>query len=129
MTNVKLQSEYPHLDKYITQIGTIFYFKKDTQIYHNPYGPAVICKDGLKYYYLNGKLHRLDDPAKIYPDGTGRYFINDIFIAFSKQEFYTNIKNLKTITINNQHKSIILNIKNSLSHNLDPSSLNILKSL
>ena len=42
----------------------------------------------------------------------------------SKKEFYNNIKYLNPENINNQHKTNILNIKNSLSHNLDPSSFN-----
>ena len=37
----KLQSEYPNLDKY--DIGdNIYYYKKNTDILHNPYGPAII---------------------------------------------------------------------------------------
>ena len=74
---IKLQSEYNDLDKYDNGIGTIFYCKKDTNTYHNPYGPAIIWKSGYKRYCINGKRHRLDGPAITYSNGEVRYFINN----------------------------------------------------
>jgi len=130
MPSIKLKSEYPDLRKYEDEFENIWYYKNNTNIMHNPYGPAFISKHGYKEYWIENKLHRLDGPAKILNNGLYKeYYINNLFIADNQKDFFTNLKDLKTNTINSQHKSIILNIKNSLSHNLDPSSLNILKSL
>ena len=124
----KIQSEYPNLDKYNIG-GNIYYYKKNTDILHNPYGPAIIYKDGYKAYWIEGKVHRLDGPAVIFADGDIEYWINGNIQGNSKQKFYNNIKNLDSKYINKQDKINILDIKNSLSHNLAPSSFNILKSL
>ena len=129
MTETKLQPEYPDLDKFEYNNGDIYYYKKDTTIKHNPYGPAIIHINGTKSYYINNKRHRLDGPAIIRSDGDVEYWINYLYMGSSKEEFYNDLKNLKTKNINNQDKINILNIKNSLSHNLDSSSLNILKYL
>ena len=40
---------------------------------HRTDGPAVICPDGKKYWYLNDALHRTDGPAVIFPDGEERW--------------------------------------------------------
>ena len=45
----KIKSEYSDLNKYEYDNGNIFYCKKDTDIRYNPYGPAVIYKDGIKF--------------------------------------------------------------------------------
>ena len=75
---LKIKSEYPDLDKYKSTInGTIIYYKKNTKIYHNPYGPAIIYKDGYKAYWVEGKVHKLDGSAVIFSDGEGQYWISD----------------------------------------------------
>lgn len=33
-------------------------------------------KNGTKYWYLDGKLHRINGPAVIYSDGTVEYWVN-----------------------------------------------------
>ena len=81
----KVESEYIDLDKYKYNDGSIYYIKKDTQLIHNPYGPAIIWRDGTKLYYINNKCHRLDGPAKIYADGEERYYINGK--ELTKEEF------------------------------------------
>ena len=53
MPHIKLESEYDDLDKYDNGCGDIYYYKKDTNIYHNPYGPAVIWNSGIIFYYIN----------------------------------------------------------------------------
>ena len=88
----KVESEYDDLDKY-NNYGDIYYYKKGTRTYHNPYGPAYINKQGYKEYFIDGKIHRLDGPAVIYPDGTGRYFINCEHL--SKENFETHPERLK----------------------------------
>ena len=55
----KLCSEYDDLDKYENHF-MVFYCKKDTDILHNPHGPAVILIKSIEkiyQYYLNGVLH------------------------------------------------------------------------
>jgi hypothetical protein len=56
--------------------GTIRYRNADGER-HNPYGPAVVWKDGHKFYYINGKLHNPNGPAIVWPDGGQEYWIND----------------------------------------------------
>ena len=138
MTIKKIQSEYPDLDKYIKEYdgyeyenddGDIFYCKKDTDIAHNPYGPAYIGSDGYKSYMINNLCHRLDGPGVIWENGDEHYYINGKAIGNSKQQFYNNIKNLNAETINEEDKINVLNIKNSLSNGLDIISFNILKYL
>ena len=123
----KIQSEYDDLDKYIDESKNTYYYKKDTKIKHNPYGPAFINKTGYKEYWIEDKYHRLDGAAVIYSDGDVEYFINDIFIGHSKQEFYSSIKYLKSKTINKQDKINILDIKNCVLNGLSFDTINILK--
>ena len=89
----KSKSEYDDLDKYEYDNGDIYYCKKDTVIYHNPYGPAVIWKNGYKIYYVNGERHRLDGPAIIYSNGEVRYLINNK--CLTKEEFDLHPERLK----------------------------------
>ena len=93
MTEIKLQSEYPDLDKYENEFGDIFYYKKDMDIWHNPYGPAIIWVDGHKEYWLNNKRHRLDGPAMMWLNGNGSYCINDEYLT--KEEFEMHPERLK----------------------------------
>ena len=91
----KIKSEYSDLDKYEYNNGDIYYIKKDTQLIHNPYGPAIIYKDGTKFYYIENKSHRLDGPARIYANGKEVYYINDK--QLSKEEFEVHPERLKFI--------------------------------
>ena len=93
MPYIKLQSEYDDLDKYKNIYDDVWYYKKNTQLYHNPYGPAIIYKAGTLYYYINNKCHRLDGPARIWPDGYIEYWINDI--ELTKEKFETHPERLK----------------------------------
>ena len=96
MLIIKLQSEYNDLDKYERKYedrGHIFYYKKGTNIYHNPYGPAYISHNGYKEYIVNNNLHRLDGPAKIYANGKEEYWINHK--QLSKEEFEIHPEKLK----------------------------------
>ena len=89
---IKVQCEYDDLDKYQDH-NSIYYYKKDTQIVHNPYGPAFVAKNGYISYYINGKWHRLDGPARIYANGKEGYWINNI--ELTKEEFDMNPERLK----------------------------------
>ena len=88
-----LKSEYDDLDKYQYSNTDIIYYKKDTEIVHNPYGPAFISKYGNKFYFINNKFHRLDGPAKIYADGEEAYYINGKHLT--KQQFELHPERLK----------------------------------
>ena len=103
MSVIKIQSEYNDLDKYKFDIKhsteIVFYTKKDTEIVHNPYGAAVINKYGYKEYWINNKLHRLDGPARIWPNGVEAYYINDK--QLSKEEFEYHPERLKFL--NKEH--------------------------
>ena len=93
MSNIKIQSEYSDLDKYEFDDGDIIYYKKGTIIWHNPYGPAFLKKDGSKFYYINNNLHRLDGPAMVYLNGEEVYYINHE--ELSKEEFELHPERLK----------------------------------
>ena len=93
MFEIKLQSEYDDLDKYKYDDRDIIYYKKNTKIWHNPYGPAIIWKNGAKFYYIEGVPHRLDGPAIIYFNGDTRYYINNK--GLSKEEFELHPERLK----------------------------------
>jgi len=88
-----IESEYSDLDKYEYINGDILYYKKYTQLVHNPYGPAIIWKDGSKFYYIEDRLHRLDGPARIYSNGEEQYWINDT--ELTKEKFEVHPERLK----------------------------------
>ena len=89
----KIHSEYPDLDKYVYNRGDILYYKKGTDIPHNPYGSSYIGKNGYKDYRIEGFWHRLDGPARIYPDGKEEYYIYGYLLT--KEEFETHPERLK----------------------------------
>ena len=95
MSYIELQSEYEDLDKYESKYKDIIYYKKGTYIKHNQYGPAVIWEDGIKFYYIENKYHRLDGPAVIYPDCREEYWINGKYL--NKEEFEIHPERLKFI--------------------------------
>ena len=88
-----LESEYDDLDKYKDDYGDIVYYKKNTSIWHNPYGPTIICKDGYIAYLIDGKWHRLDGPARIFTSGNTAYYINGEFL--NQEEFEMHPERLK----------------------------------
>ena len=93
MPRIKLQSEYDDLDKFKNNYGSIIYHKKNTNIVHNPYGPAIIYANGMKDYWIEGKLHRLDGVARTYANGEGSYYINNK--RLSKEDFEKHPERLK----------------------------------
>ena len=92
MSDIKLQSEYPDLDKY-EYYGDISYYKKNSNIRHNPYGFAYISRDGHKAYLIENKVHRLDGPAIIRANGEEDYYINNEYLT--KEEFEKHPERLK----------------------------------
>ena len=90
---LKIECEYEDLDKYTNDFEDIIYYKKDTNIRHNPYGPAYIGKSGYKAYWIENNLHRLDGPARIWADGKLDYCINGKYLI--KEEFEKHPERLK----------------------------------
>ena len=45
--------------------------------WHCSYGPAVVWKDGTKYWYRKGQIHRDDGPAIEDEDGYKEWYRND----------------------------------------------------
>ena len=88
MSGIKLESEYDDLDKYAYDNKTIYYYKKNTNIAHNPYGPSIIGENGMKIYHIEDVLHRLDGPAIIHSNGEERYLINGYFLTKEQFEIY-----------------------------------------
>ena len=88
----KIKSEYDDLDKY-ESFGDFIYYKKGTNIHHNPYGPAVSHVNGYKAYLIENELHRLDGPAAIWPNGCKYYYINNEYLT--KEEFEIHPERLK----------------------------------
>ena len=66
-------SNSAHVDIYAD--GTKYWFQNGKQ--HRLDGPAVEFADGSKYWCQNGKLHRLDGPAVEHIDGSKRWYKND----------------------------------------------------
>ena len=44
---------------------------------HRVDGPARIWRDGSQEWWMNGQRHRTDGPAVINADGTQRWYVND----------------------------------------------------
>lgn len=66
------------------EISSIQFLNRTNELHRNE-GPARIAVDGSKYWYNNGRPHRLDGPAVETADGRCEYFIHGF--SFSKKEF------------------------------------------
>ena len=72
---IPYDAEYSSTDgKYFSCNGDIFWTKNGKL--HREDGPAVIYPDGTQYWFISGKLHRENGPAVIYPDGRQYWYIN-----------------------------------------------------
>ena len=63
---------------------------------HREDGPAIEHSSGDKYWYLNDELHREDGPAIEYASGTKFWYLNG---KFSKDEWEKRIKKTHNIII------------------------------
>ena len=60
----------------VDQDKTIRWYNEMNQ-FHRLDGPAIIeHADGYKAWYVDGKLHRLDGPAREWADGDKKWYIN-----------------------------------------------------
>lgn len=59
-----------------TDYGAESYYKDPAKtILHRTDGPAIIASTGQSWW-INGKLHRLDGPAKEHKSGTKQWYVN-----------------------------------------------------
>ena len=63
---------YTEIDSY----GDKFWYFNGKR--HRVDGPAIEYSNGTKYWYLNGNIHRVDGPAIEYSDGDKQWFLNGI---------------------------------------------------
>ena len=56
---------------------------------HRLDGPARILPPGRLEYWVDGRLHRLDGPARIYSDGHVEYWINSQEVSEYEYMFIT----------------------------------------
>ena len=75
-----IELKYPQIDPLGNQV-----WRNKKGKYHRENGPAVICKDGTKEWYLNGIRHNLNGPAVIYSNGFKEYWIDGE--EFTKEQF------------------------------------------
>jgi hypothetical protein len=54
--------------------GTVRYYKPGTDVLHREDGPAVVCYDGTKKWFKEGKLHREDGPAVLWSYGCEEWY-------------------------------------------------------
>ena len=59
--------------------GSKYYFQNGKL--HRLDGPAVEYSDGAKQWYQNNQLHRLDGPAVIYSNGTKEWYFYGKFFC------------------------------------------------
>jgi hypothetical protein len=60
--------------------------------------------DGGVSYFENGNLHRLDGPARIYPDGREEYFINGTFYYKKIHENMIHIEKITNCTTKSDYE-------------------------
>ena len=97
------------------------YWKNDKGEYHREDGPAIERVEGMKVWYVNGRHHRLDGPARIFPGGNViEWFINGFFYRLDGPASEYNNPNQQ---FNNKNKRWYVN------YNVDTINdfLNILK--
>jgi len=78
---------------HINSNGTKYWYLEGK--YHRVDGPAIECPDGTKYWYLEGKCHRVDGPAVEFPDGTKEWWYKNIRIGCDSQKEFESILKLK----------------------------------
>jgi len=70
------EEQFPILEQpQIDEFGTEIWRNKDGKYHRDDDLPAMTYKNGTKYWYKHGKLHRLNGPAAEYTNGTKMYHI------------------------------------------------------
>ena len=57
----------------IDDYGTKFWYKNGKL--HRVGGPAIECTNGTKHWFVNGEYHRLDGPASVWYDGYKHWWL------------------------------------------------------
>jgi len=73
--------EFPTIEQpQIDEFGTEIWRNKDGQVHRDDDLPAMTYSNGNKYFYKDGKLHRLNGPAIIYQEDilVAEYWINGV---------------------------------------------------
>lgn len=86
--------------------GDLYYYKDpEKQIQHRRDGPAVIYEDGDVEYWQNGRMHRLDGPARHYSN-IKDWIINGIVITGIESGFYSGTETLQDLldAVKNPHQ-------------------------
>lgn len=77
----------------IDPIGSKYWFLNGKQ--HRIDGPAIEWSDGSKFWYLNDKLHRTDGPASEYANGSKEWYIYGKCITTEQHKLYVDLLKLK----------------------------------
>jgi hypothetical protein len=77
----------------INEFGEIFYYN-DNNLLHRINGPAFNDGKGTKWWYINGKPHRLDGPA-IECDGIELWYIYGQYIPCKDNDEFLRIVKMK----------------------------------
>ena len=68
--------------------GDIWYYNEDGEL-HREDGPAVVYRDGTKFWYRNGELHKEDGPAVIWYDGSMEWWLDGE--EYSEEEYMKEV--------------------------------------
>lgn len=65
-------------------------------VLHNENGPAIIYDNGTKYYFIDGKKHRINGPAIIFNNNNGSWYYNDTYVGnnLTQEEFHKHLKRI-----------------------------------
>ena len=72
----------------VDQCGTKYWFLNGKR--HRINGPAIEYANGTKWWYLNGKYHRLGGPAIEYACGYRRWYLNGK--KYSESAYWKEVK-------------------------------------
>ena len=84
------------MNKYYYKDGTTSAKRDYSRVLHEIEGPAVVFDDD-KWWYVDGKLHRIDGPAMEYGSGTKAWYIDDKY--YSEEDFNKFIAEVKQLPL------------------------------
>jgi hypothetical protein len=87
--------------KIVDEHGNTFYYK-DNKLHSYNDLPAIIYSSGAKFWYQNGKIHRLDGPAETYVNGKEYYYIDDSQLTKKQHANHPEVKKYKLQQILNR---------------------------
>ena len=83
-------------NKYYYKDGTTSENNDLSKKRHRIDGPAVERADGIKAWYIDGKLHRLDGPAVEHANGAKYWYIDGKY--HSEQEYRQIVKEARALS-------------------------------